>query len=1171
MATPNVVPRAAGEGGIGTLPKGWGGAFITNTTTSSATEGGKIVLSANDGAVMASGHRLGVIEFRGAEDTSNTLTVGARIEALCDSTWSATENGADLLFYTTDGNASESEHMRILATGNVGIGVADPDTKLEIFSTTTQLKLSHNANDYATFTVADTGDLTIATVGDGTTDSDMTLDPDGALIVTPGSFAGTVVHIDADAHTSNIVDIDAGSLDIDVLNDVTIDANDLIALTTADTGADGKISLISGVASDNVAIHLDGNADVASIVDIDAGVLDIDASKDINIDAEDNISISASDDVTVRTSSADGLLTLFSAHTAGQAIHIDGNANAGSIVDIDAGILDIDVDATATIDATTSLTITTPELVLSGASTVFSSSLANEPVVEIRNEHNGSSSGKLKFNNTEAGTDGSDSDYLGIIDFAGNDDGTPSAQTYASINSRIHDASSGTECGRLNFQIATNTGSLVEALHIKGTTSSAQPTMEINADVDVDGTFTMDGAGFSLDSAGTASNITVASDGAADDLTISLTGATDSSILITSSGTGADAVSIDATAGGFQLAPSLADDVTAQFGPTASTFLKLRPSDTASAEKIVLTNVSGTSSNAIDINATAGSIDIDAGDNITIDAADSITIATADTGADGKITIASASTGSVTGFHLDVNADSDVITDIDAGTLDIDASGDITIDSSNDLTISVINDTTIATRDVLSLQTTSADGHILIGSAHTSGTALHIDANADAGSIVDIDAGILDVDVTGVATITAASSNYDSTGTTAYTALLHDFNTSATTTNAIQVRADSVTSGHVIDIECDGLTTGSALYIQDLTYERGLHVHIDVTDTHTSTINRGTSGLLVIDYERPATHPVASSQTVSTVGQRIRMDDNATNVGTSSQTGLHVYVDNASANGTTTNYGLYTRVGGADNNYSITMENNGNNTEFGHIHMGDELTISTESDDGTGHLFLKPDGEISLDPIGGTTSFSDNGSGVWHTKLSSGSPIIQVSSDGRPLIFNQYDGAQVAEIMDGTNLPTASGTSTSIASANIGTGGFGFRKMVLNLGSGNDDNTLALTDRHSGCIVAVTPTNNVQVNLPAAKPGLEYKFVVVEKHNKVFKIATATQDGADNFLMRCQTLADDGATFDGGGDTLSITNAEKGTYINLTCIAGGAAEIWLAEVFSTDSTAMTNA
>ena len=778
MATPNVVPRAAGEGGIGTLPKGWGGAFITNTTTSSATEGGKIVLSANDGAVMASGHRLGVIEFRGAEDTSNTLTVGARIEALCDSTWSATENGTDLLFYTTDGNASESEHMRILATGNVGIGVADPDTKLEIFSTTTQLKLSHNANDYATFTVADTGDLTIATVGDGTTDSDMTLDPDGALIVTPGSFAGTVVHIDADAHTSNIVDIDAGSLDIDVLNDVTIDANDLITLTTADTGADGKISLISGVASDNVAIHLDGNADVASIVDIDAGVLDIDASKDVSIDAADNISISAADDLTVRTSSADGLLTISSAHTAGQAIHIDGDVNVGSIVDIDAGILDIDVSSTATIDATSSLTITTPELVLSGASTVFSSSLTNEPVVEIRNEHNGGTSGKLLFNNTEAGTAGSDNDYLGIIEFKGNDDGSTAAN-YAQINCRIHESAAGAEAGRLNFMVAANDGTVTEALHIKGNTGSSGATMDINADVDVDGTFTMDGgtfdvnatglvtvdgAGFSLDSAGTASNITVASDGAADDLTISLTGATDSSILITSSGTGTDAVYIDATAGGFQLAPSLADGVTAQFGPTASTFLRLRPSGTASAETIVLTNASGTSSSAIDINATSGSIDIDAGDNITIDAADSITIATADTGADGKITIASASTGSVTGFHLDVNADSDVITHIDAGKLDIDASGvmdidvasDITIDSGNDLIISVINDTTIASRDVLTLQTTSTDGHIHMQSAHTAGQAIHIDGDANVGSIVDIDAGILDIDASDDITIDAA-------------------------------------------------------------------------------------------------------------------------------------------------------------------------------------------------------------------------------------------------------------------------------------------------------------------------------------------------------------------------------------------------------------------------------
>ena len=71
--------------------------------------------------------------------------------------------------------------------GNTGLGVTDPDTKLEIFSTSTQLKLSHNAADYATFTVADTGDLTIATVGDGDNDSDLTLDADGSVILDPNN------------------------------------------------------------------------------------------------------------------------------------------------------------------------------------------------------------------------------------------------------------------------------------------------------------------------------------------------------------------------------------------------------------------------------------------------------------------------------------------------------------------------------------------------------------------------------------------------------------------------------------------------------------------------------------------------------------------------------------------------------------------------------------------------------------------------------------------------------------------------------------------------------------------------------------------------------------------------------------------------------------------------
>jgi len=110
---------------------------IDNPTTSSATQGGLLRLQSDDGAAMAAGHRLGVIEFAGAEDASSTIKVGARIEALAESTYTASENGSALLFYTTDGDASQSEQMRITSTGNVGIGTTPAsDSRLHLASTT---------------------------------------------------------------------------------------------------------------------------------------------------------------------------------------------------------------------------------------------------------------------------------------------------------------------------------------------------------------------------------------------------------------------------------------------------------------------------------------------------------------------------------------------------------------------------------------------------------------------------------------------------------------------------------------------------------------------------------------------------------------------------------------------------------------------------------------------------------------------------------------------------------------------------------------------------------------------------------------------------------------------------------------------------------------------------
>ena len=85
------------------------GVTILNATTSAANQGGKLILLANDEAAMGNGHRLGVIEFKGAENDASSLQIGARIEALTDATWEAeVENGASLKFYTTDAVATES-------------------------------------------------------------------------------------------------------------------------------------------------------------------------------------------------------------------------------------------------------------------------------------------------------------------------------------------------------------------------------------------------------------------------------------------------------------------------------------------------------------------------------------------------------------------------------------------------------------------------------------------------------------------------------------------------------------------------------------------------------------------------------------------------------------------------------------------------------------------------------------------------------------------------------------------------------------------------------------------------------------------------------------------------------------------------------------------------------
>jgi hypothetical protein len=268
------------------------------------------------------------------------------------------------------------------------------------------------------------------------------------------------LHINADGTDADALDIDsAGGIDIDSVGNIDL----------ATSGAAGKISLITAHTA-GLALHIDADADVASEVQIDAGILDINVS--------DNITMDAADDIALTTTSADGLITLHSAHTAGQAVLIDANADAASVLDIDAGILDIDVQGAATLTAAT-WTVDAPL-------TKFYNTATAKPVVEIRNFNSDTGgAGILKFVKDKGTTAGADGDLIGQIFFNADDDTQPEpvSTSFAKIRAAVNTAANDSESGRLDLYVATANGSgtgLDAGLTLTGSSTTAD---EVNVTI----------------------------------------------------------------------------------------------------------------------------------------------------------------------------------------------------------------------------------------------------------------------------------------------------------------------------------------------------------------------------------------------------------------------------------------------------------------------------------------------------------------------------------------------------------------------------------------------------------------------------------------------------------------------------------------------------------------
>lgn len=113
------------------------------------------------------------------------------------------DGGTDAVEILYDGGANRVEIIDLIGaktiitferTGNVGIGVTDPDELLELFKAGTQLKLSGGAADYATFAVAADGALTITTVDADAAEGDILLMPDGNVGIGTTS-PSTTLHV----------------------------------------------------------------------------------------------------------------------------------------------------------------------------------------------------------------------------------------------------------------------------------------------------------------------------------------------------------------------------------------------------------------------------------------------------------------------------------------------------------------------------------------------------------------------------------------------------------------------------------------------------------------------------------------------------------------------------------------------------------------------------------------------------------------------------------------------------------------------------------------------------------------------------------------------------------------------------------------------------------------
>ena len=153
------------------------------TSSAAATNGAALWLDYDRTGSVTSGTDINTgLDFdmnvtgAGTSGTPTVTTVGIDMDIVGDNAGSGTSTvtGLDI-----NVSGADTNYAIITTGGNVGIGVSDPDSLLEVFGESAQLKLSWDVTYYADITVDDDGALEFATTGGS--GSDIVLDAAGDI------------------------------------------------------------------------------------------------------------------------------------------------------------------------------------------------------------------------------------------------------------------------------------------------------------------------------------------------------------------------------------------------------------------------------------------------------------------------------------------------------------------------------------------------------------------------------------------------------------------------------------------------------------------------------------------------------------------------------------------------------------------------------------------------------------------------------------------------------------------------------------------------------------------------------------------------------------------------------------------------------------------------------